>query len=117
MKVMVVDDNPINRLLPVAWLTRSGHEAVESAGGEAVFEQLRSGGIDVLLLDISMPGLSGSEICARLRAMPETRQLRIVAYTAHALPEMIESFLQSGFDDVLIKPVTREALMRALESA
>ncbi|MDV7393312.1 response regulator, partial [Arthrospira platensis SPKY1] len=108
---MVVDDNPINRLLPVAWLTRAGHEVVECAGGEEVFELLKAGDVELLLLDISMPGLSGSEICTRLRATPEARRLRIVAYTAHALPEMLEAYLAEGFDDVIVKPVTREVLM------
>lgn len=115
MKVMVIDDNPVNRLLPMAWLTRAGHEAVESPGGEQVIVQVEEGGFDVLLLDISMPGLSGAEICRRLRAAPRTAALRIIAYTAHALPGSEQTYLDEGFDGVLIKPVTREALVRAVE--
>ena len=111
MKVLVVDDNPINRLLPIAWLKRLGCEAEESAGGTDALDKLATGGFDVVLLDLSMPEMSGTEICRRARAMPAGGKIRIIAYTAHAAPEAFESFRSAGFDDVLVKPVTRDALL------
>ena len=111
MKVLIVDDNPINRLLPIAWLKRLGCETEESAGGADALAKLATGGFDVVLLDLSMPEMSGTEICRRTRAMPGGGRIRIIAYTAHAAPEAFESFRSAGFDDVLVKPVTRETLL------
>ncbi|WP_415258908.1 response regulator [Thauera phenylacetica] len=113
MKVLIVDDNPINRLLPIAWLKRLGCETEESAGGTDALAKLATGGFDVVLLDLSMPEMSGTEICRRTRAMPGGGRIRIIAYTAHAAPEAFESFRSAGFDDVLVKPVTRDALLGA----
>ncbi len=96
MKVLVVDDNPINRLLPIAWLKRLGCEAEESAGGADALAKLAAGGIDVVLLDLSMPEISGTEICRRVRAMPGGGRIRIIAYTAHAVPEAFEYFRIGG---------------------
>jgi CheY-like chemotaxis protein len=114
MKVLVVDDNPINRLLPVTWLNRNGCTAEESTDGRDALERIREGSFDVVLLDLSMPGMSGMEVCSTLRALPGGSALRLIAYTAHAMPEAVEGFKAAGFDDVLIKPITREKLMRAL---
>lgn len=116
MKVLIVDDNPINRLLPIAWLKRLGCETEESAGGTDALAKLATGGFDVVLLDLSMPEMSGTEICRRTRAMPGGGRIRIIAYTAHAAPEAFESFRSAGFDDVLVKPVTRETLLGAFSA-
>ncbi|MHB1375125.1 MAG: response regulator [Thauera sp.] len=114
MKILVVDDNPINRLLPVAWLNRNGCTAEECADGREALARMHEGRFDAVLLDLSMPGMSGMEVCSQLRQLPGGAALRVVAYTAHAMPEAIEGFKAAGFDDVLIKPITREKLMRAL---
>ena len=116
MKVLIVDDNPINRLLPIAWLKRLGCETEESAGGADALAKLATGGFVVVLLDLSMPEMSGTEICRRTRAMPGGGRIRIIAYTAHAAPEAFESFRSAGFDDVLVKPVTRETLLGAFSA-
>lgn len=115
MRVLIVDDNPINRLLPLAWLNRHGCLAEECADGEAALQRLGEGGFDAVLLDLSMPGMSGQEVCRRLRASPIGATLRIIAYTAHAVPGSVEGFKAAGFDDVLLKPITSDQLIRALE--
>lgn len=115
MKVRVVDDNPISRLLPIAWLKRSGCEAVESARRRHGRTRQGAGGdFDAMLLEPSMPGLSGTEICRLVRATAAGGALRIVACTAHAAPDAVEGFKAAGFDGVLIKPITRDALFAAL---
>ncbi len=115
MRVLIVDDNPINRLLPLAWLNRHGCAAEECADGQSALERLREGGFDAVLLDLSMPGMSGMEVCSRLRASPGGKALRIVAYTAHAMPDAVAGFKEAGFDEVLLKPITSDQLLRALE--
>lgn len=114
MKVLIVDDNPLNRLLPVVWLTCNGYAVEECPDGRTALERLSEGGFDAVLLDQSMPGMSGMEVCSRLRASPEGAALRIVAYTAHASPDLVDRLRAVGFDDVLFKPITSKQLLRAL---
>jgi CheY-like chemotaxis protein len=114
MKVLVVDDHEVNRVLPLALLRKCG-VAVDEAedGAEALAKVAADPEIDQLLLDVSMPGMSGLEVCAALRSGPP-RRLRLVAYTAHAFESEKQQFLAAGFDDVLVKPISRAGLLRAL---
>ena len=113
-KVLVVDDNAINRRLAVAFLTRLGLQTQEAADGPTALERLNSGSFDVVLLDISMPGMSGEEVLAVLRADPHLSGLPVIAYTAHALPDEKQRLLDAGFDELLIKPITFKAVEDAL---
>lgn len=107
---LIVDDVASGRLLAEKYLQRLGWQTVSVASGEQALTIIGEHPFCLILLDISMPGLSGEETCAGLRALPQGRALRIVAYTAHAFPEERERFLASGFDEVLVKPVERAAL-------
>jgi len=103
---MVVDDHPTNRLLAAALLRKLGWSVIEAENGKlALILAAQNPHLRLILLDISMPGLSGEETCARLRAAETSSPLRIIAYTAHAFPEDLKRFLDTGFDDVLIKPI------------
>lgn len=112
---LVVDDNAVNRKLAVALLKRGGWTSEEVDSGDAALAllALRSD-FDCVLLDISMPGLTGDEVCRRLRTMEQTRGLRIIAYTAHALESEKADIMSAGFDDILIKPVSLETLLDKL---
>lgn len=70
-KVLVVDDNAVNRKLAVALLKRRGMHVEEAEGGNAALEMLRAGQFDSVLLDISMPMMDGKEVCRILRSTPE----------------------------------------------
>lgn len=107
---LVVDDHPTNRLLALALLRKLGWTAHEASGGETAIALAASLQPGLILLDISMPGLSGEETCARLREMLRSSGSRILAYTAHAFPEDRERFLAAGFDDILVKPISRQSL-------
>lgn len=115
MKILLVDDNPLNRLLPATLLTREGHEVVECINGMQALEAARSEHFDCILLDIAMPGMSGIEVCRLLRAEIPRPNLRIVAFTAHARPDEIPGLKTSGFDHVLLKPMDKKTLFDALE--
>lgn len=117
MKILIVDDQPINRMLPMTILRKMGIEVHEAEDGEQAIALIRGGGFDLVLLDISMPGVSGLEVCRQLRRSPDTAGLRIVAYTAHAFPAEREEILAAGFDDLLIKPIQREALSAMVADA
>ncbi len=109
-QALVVDDHPTNRLLAGAMLKKLGWHTVEAASGEEALACVQSRHFQLILLDISMPGLSGEETCARLRALKIEPRLHIVAYTAHAFKEDLDKLLAAGFDDVLIKPISRQRL-------
>ena len=107
---LVVDDQPTNRLLAATLLKRQGWTVYEAENGELAVEQAASLAFRLILLDISMPGLSGEETCARLRQSQASPAPRIIAYTAHAFPEDRARLLACGFDNVLVKPINRQAL-------
>lgn len=113
-RVLVVDDNAINRKLAVAFVTRLGMIAEEVDSGSAALEKLGSTHFDIVLLDISMPVMSGEEVLARLRADVKFRGLRVIAYTAHALPEEKQGLVDAGFDDLLIKPINLKTVESVL---
>jgi putative two-component system response regulator len=113
LRILIVDDNEVNRILPRALLERLGAHVGEAADGEAGLALLAREGFDAVLLDISMPGLSGTEVCRRLRADPATRALRVVAYTAHSDEASATEIRDAGFDDLLVKPIRRDTLARA----
>ncbi len=113
-RVLVVDDNAINRKLAVAFVTRLGMVAEEADGGSAALARLEATHFDIVLLDISMPVMSGEEVLARLRADVKFKGLRVIAYTAHALPEEKQGLVDAGFDDLLIKPINLKAVESVL---
>jgi CheY-like chemotaxis protein len=111
--VLVVDDNIANRMLASRLLKRSGWDVAEAADGQEALDYLGSATVDLILLDISMPGLSGEEVCEQVRR-DLGRGPKIVAYTAHAMPEEQQRFIDHGFDAVLIKPISRDQLNATL---
>lgn len=107
-RALVVDDNSTNRLLAKTLLTRMGWAVEEADCGEAALNKAASFDYPLILLDISMPGMSGEETCVQIRKMG--KPVYLIAYTAHAFPEERARFLEIGFDDILVKPINRIAL-------
>jgi CheY-like chemotaxis protein len=114
-QMLVVDDHPINRAVATAFAVHLGWQATEVASGEEALALLTQRSFDVVLLDIGMPSLDGENVLARLRAIPGLRHLKVVAYTAHALAEEKRRLLEAGFNGLLIKPITLQALGEVLE--
>lgn len=114
MNVLIVDDQEINRILPRTHLQRMGVGVAEAEDGAAALERLATASFDAVLLDISMPGMSGLEVCRRIRADPALSRLRLIAYTAHAFESTTAEIMTAGFDALLLKPIRREALLHAL---
>lgn len=110
-RILVVDDNPVNRKLAAAMLRKGGWEVEDAENGATALEKLTRDHFQAVLLDISMPGIGGEEVCRQIRANEALRTLRVVAYTAHALESEKQTIMGAGFDDIVIKPVTMEALL------
>src|SRR5574343_1244117 len=107
---LVVDDQPTNRLLASALLKRLGWNVLEAGDGLTALALARQNAFRLILLDISMPGLSGEETCTQLKAFAPSSPVKIIAYTAHAFQEDRDRLLANGFDDVLVKPINRQQL-------
>jgi CheY-like chemotaxis protein len=107
---LVVDDHPTNRLLATTLLKKMGWTVMEAECGSDALELAAQNSFRLVLLDISMPGLSGEDTCTQLRANTTGPAMYIIAYTAHAFPEDQQRLLATGFDDLLIKPISRQRL-------
>ena len=115
--ILVVDDNGINRLLPGIILRPFGWKVYEADGGLAALEILKKNDIACLLLDISMPEVSGLDVLADVRRDERFLSLKVVAYTAFAKPEDVVRLLALGFDAVLIKPLTSIKLLEVFKTS
>jgi CheY-like chemotaxis protein len=117
-RILIVDDNLLNRRLATAMLSRHGWETAEAIDGLQALKMLEGAhGYHAVLLDISMPNMNGDEVCRLLRADPRTADLPIIAYTAHALEEDRERMLAAGFDAIATKPVSLTSLMECIGRA
>jgi signal transduction histidine kinase/ActR/RegA family two-component response regulator len=114
--VLVVDDNEINRMVLTAFLTKYGIPYQEAKDGYDALKRIRENDFNLVLLDIQMPGISGIDVVARLRAELSTVPT-LIAVTAHAFPEQRAAILEAGFSDLLIKPITNEELVKKLTQA
>ena len=113
--ILVVDDNAVNRKLIGAYLKGTEFKVIESPDGPDALEQLSVKKVDLILLDISMPVMSGIEVCRSIRANPKLQDLPVIAYTAHAMEHEKQELLREGFCDLLIKPISRNGLLDIIQ--
>ena len=111
-RVAVVEDNADNRLLLQAILDGL-YDVVEYENGVDALAGLAAELPDLVLLDISLPGMDGNEILARIRADEHLRRLPVIALTAHAMAGDREKYLNAGFNDYITKPIVDETLLLA----
>jgi two-component system, cell cycle response regulator DivK len=108
--IAVVEDNADNRLLLQAILDGQ-YELVEYENGTEALTGLAASLPDLVLLDISLPGMDGNEILARIRADASLRRLPVIALTAHAMSGDREKYLAAGFNDYITKPIVDETIL------
>lgn len=114
-KIAVVEDNVDNRLLVQAIL-EDEYELSEYESGTEVIEGLADNVPDLVLLDISLPGMDGTEVLEWLRAQDTLKSLPVIALTAHAMSGDRDKYLEMGFDDYVTKPIVDEdVLLGAIE--
>jgi CheY-like chemotaxis protein len=119
-KIAVVEDNPDNRLL-VSAILDDEYELSEYETGVEAIAGLPGDPPDLVLLDISLPEMDGTEVLAWIRQQPEFLTLPVIALTAHAMSGDREKYLAAGFNDYVTKPiidedVLLEAIKRCLAS-
>jgi len=116
-RIAVVEDNADNRLL-VRALLRERYQIEEYENGLEALSAFRQRPPDLVLLDVSLPGLDGHEVLRALRADAGLKTLPVIALTAHAMAGDREQFLSEGFDDYVAKPIVDEQeLLTAIERA
>jgi len=118
LQVLVVEDNLVNQRLILRLLEKRGHSVTLAKDGFQALATLAERNFDVVFLDIEMPGLTGYEVAVRVRTSQRisSRQVPIIALTAHAMEGDRERCLKSGMDGHLTKPIRSGDLDRALES-
>jgi CheY-like chemotaxis protein len=114
-RVLVVDDNAINRRVATALLERLGLAVAVAEGGRQALELLERERVDLVLMDLQMPDLDGAAATRALRSREtDGRRTPVVALTASALPEELASCLEAGMDATLTKPVQLADLRRTI---
>ncbi len=109
--ILVVDDKGINRLLPGLILRPFGWTVHEVDSGLNVLPVLKNLDVACVLLDISMPDISGLDVLKNIRASSGYGSIKVIAYTAYATHDDTDHLLGLGFDAVLIKPLTSSQLL------
>lgn len=113
-RVLLADDNKINRMVALAMLRRFGCDTDVVEDGRAAVEAVMARHYDLVLMDVQMPEMDGFEATAEIRRLLGERPLPIIAMTAHAMEGDAERCLAAGMDDYIGKPVTFATLGRAL---
>jgi CheY-like chemotaxis protein len=114
LDVLVVEDNATNRIVLEEMLLQLGHRVSLAEDGGKGMELARAHPFDVILMDISMPLMDGLTATSLIRIEGQSMKSRIIAVTAHSLPDDLERFREAGMDGCLTKPITVRELRAVL---
>ncbi|MCU0655833.1 MAG: ATP-binding protein [Polyangiaceae bacterium] len=116
LRVLLVEDSPINRRVFSTLLQRRGHQVLVAEDGLAALQIVESrGDLDIVLMDIQMPVMDGVEATQRIRALPPPRgQIPVIALTADALREDFRDYQRAGFSEYLTKPIDWKLLLATI---
>ena len=114
--ILVVDDQIQNIMLLEGFLVRQGYEVIQSESGEDALEKLAGNLVDLVLLDVKMPKMSGFEVLARLRADNRTRRIPVIMITSFNEIQVRLKCLESGCDDFISKPFDQYELLARVKS-
>ena len=116
-RILLAEDNNFNQKVAVGMLEKMGHSITIAGNGREAVEMARTGMFDLILMDIQMPEMDGYQATAAIRQHQQQsgKHVPIVAMTAHAMAGDREKILQSGMDDYISKPITRQSLALLLD--
>jgi len=112
--ILVVEDNPDNRKLVTWILEDEGYSVTCAPTAEEGLAALEQRVFDIVLMDISLPGMDGKEATRQIRQNPKWQALPVIALTAHAIKGEHESIMASGVTDLITKPLDEEQLLNRL---
>src|SRR5262249_7131674 len=116
MKILLVEDNEMNRDMLSRRLARQGYDVTVAVNGEEGVELATSTQPDLILMDLSLPIIDGWEATRRIKAEPATARIPVIALTAHAMVEEKEKAMAAGCDDFDIKPVDFPRLIEKINT-
>ncbi len=115
-KILIVEDNEMNRDMLSRRLERRGHTTVVAVDGGAGVEKAHSEKPDIILMDMSLPVIDGWEASRQLKADPQTAPIPIIALTAHAMTSDRDKAIEAGCNDYDTKPVDLPRLLGKIEA-
>jgi len=115
-KILLVEDNEMNRDMLSRRLTRKGYEVAIAVDGREGVETAKAGTYDLILMDMSLPEIDGWEATRLLREAAETKSVPIIALTAHAMSGDRERALDAGCDDYDTKPIELDRLLSKIQA-
>ena len=115
-KILLVEDNEMNRDMLTRRLERKGYEVVIAVDGQAGIDMASSASPDIILMDLSLPVIDGWEATRNIKADPATQSIPVIALTAHAMAGDEQKALQAGCDDYDTKPVNLKRLLGKIDN-
>jgi CheY-like chemotaxis protein len=115
VKVLIAEDNAVNRELLREVLEGRGYEVVEAVDGQEALAKIEESRPNLVLLDINMPVLDGFAVIRRIREDARLRHLPVLAVTAYAMKDDREKVMTAGFDGYVAKPVNAAMLIHEME--
>lgn len=114
-KLLIADDEPGIRSLVKMTLENDAYEIMEASDGVQALALVKDHRPQLVLLDVSMPGMSGFEVCRAIRADPLLKEIRVIMLTAMAQEADLAEGVAAGVDDYFTKPFSPVALIRKVE--
>ncbi|SFI56981.1 diguanylate cyclase [Jannaschia pohangensis] len=115
-RILIVDDVATNRIVMKVKLAAARYDVIPASSGQEAIDLAKSGGIDLIIMDMMMPAMTGAEACRRLRADPATSTIPVILVTASEDKQSRMEGLSAGADDFLSKPVDEVALLARVRS-
>lgn len=115
-KVLIVEDNELNRDMLSRRLMRQGYEVIMALDGEQGIEMAKAEDPDIILMDMSLPKMDGWEATQKIKGESTTKHIPVIALTAHAMAEDRDKALRAGCDDYDTKPVELPRLLSKIEA-
>ena len=115
-RILIIEDNEMNRDMLSRRLIRRGYEVVMAVDGEEGIAAAKAQNPDLILMDMSLPVIDGWEATRRLKAEPNTRRIPVIGLTAHAMAGDKEKVIDAGCDDYDTKPVELPRLLQKIEA-
>ncbi len=111
-KILLVEDNPVNRRLAEFLLRSQGYQVRAATNAQEAFDTIKAERPDLILMDVQLPGMDGLEATRKLKAEPTTRDIPVVAVTSYAMKGDREKALAAGCSGYITKPIDKDTFVR-----